>query len=130
MEREIVSHSLLAAATLTLIIGAVHSWLGERRLLGPLLAPARRQGMLASSGFARQVLRFAWHLTTLAWWGMAAMLVALGLGELNNGGRLVLAIIAVTLFLTGAVILVTSRGRHLAWPVFLAAAGLSALPLL
>ena len=125
-----MNNSLLAAATLTLVIGGVHSWLGERRLLGPLLAPAQRAGMLARSEFARQVLRFAWHLTTLAWWGIAAMLVALGLGELNGGGRLVLGIIALTFALTGATILVTSRGRHLAWPVFFAVAGLSASPLL
>ena len=36
------SISLLTAAFLLFAIGIVHSWLGERRLIGPLLAPGRR----------------------------------------------------------------------------------------
>jgi hypothetical protein len=122
---------LIAAAALTLAIGAVHSWLGERRLLGPLLAPGRRQGLLASSGFARRVLRFAWHLTTIAWWGAGAALIALAASPpLDRQGRLALATIAATFLVTGIVTLVVGRGRHLAWPVFLAIAGLAAAPLL
>ena len=121
---------LLAAGILAFAIGVVHSWLGERRVLGPLLAPARRQGILASSAFIRRVLRFAWHLTTLAWWGMGAILAALAFSPLDPQGRIVLVGIGVTFLLTGIVILVTSRGRHLAWPAFLAVAGLSAAPLL
>ena len=123
--------TLLAAALLTFMIGAIHSWLGERRLLGPLLAPERRQGLLASSGFARRTLRFAWHLTTIAWWGIGAALIALAVSPpLDRQGRLVLGTIAATFLVTGIVTLVTSRGRHLAWPVFLAIAGLSVAPLL
>ncbi|MDH3596292.1 MAG: hypothetical protein OEU09_09660 [Rhodospirillales bacterium] len=122
--------ALFVAAILTIGIGAVHSWLGERRLIGPLLSPQRRQGILASSTFARQVLRFAWHLTTLAWWGMGAMLVALVSSPLDGQDRTVLLIIGLTFLLTGTVILIVSRGRHLAWPVFLMIAGLSVVPLL
>lgn len=122
---------LIAAALLIVFIGVVHSWLGERRLLGPLLAPERRQGLLASSAFARQTLRFAWHITTIAWWGIGAALIALALSPpLDRQGRLVLGTIAATFLVTGTVTLVTSRGRHLAWPVFLAIAALSAAPLL
>jgi hypothetical protein len=126
----IMTHTaLLIASILTFAIGAVHSWLGERRLIGPLLAPERRQGILAGS-FGRQILRFAWHLTTIAWWGIGAILAALTLSPMDSQGRLVAAVIGATFFATGAVILVASRGRHLAWPVFLAIAGLSIAPLL
>jgi hypothetical protein len=124
------SMPLFLAAGLTFAIGAVHSWLGERRLLGPLLSPQTRQGVLADSAFARQVIRFAWHVTTIAWWGIGAILMVLAFSPATGGGRLSAAIIAVTFLVTGGVILATSRGRHLAWPVFLAIAGLSAWPLL
>lgn len=124
------SMALVIAAGLTFVIGAAHSWLGERRLIGPLLAPGNRQGMLAKSAFSRGVLRFAWHITTLAWWGMALILAALAQGPIDGSSRRVLAILAGTFALTGAVTLISSRGRHLAWPVFMAIAALTVWPVL
>ena len=124
-----INASLVLAAVLTFGIGVVHSWLGERRLIGPLTAPGKRQGMLAKSVFARQVLRFAWHLTTLAWWGIAAILAVLAMSRIEGAMPTILIIIAVTFFVTGLVTLVSSCGRHLAWLVFFAIAGLSILPL-
>lgn len=123
------SFALVTAAILTIVIGFVHSWLGEVRLIGPLVSADTRQGILAKSAFARGVLRFAWHLTTLAWWGMAAILGVLASAPLAGHDRLVLAVIGLMFLATGAATLITSRGRHLAWPVFLAIAGLSILPL-
>lgn len=119
---------LLVAATLTFGLGAAHSWLGERELIGPLLAPQTRAGLLADSGFARRVLRFAWHLTTVAWWGIAAALAMLALMPIDPQGRVALIAIAATFLATGFLILVTSRGRHLAWPVCFAIAGLALAP--
>ncbi len=121
--------ALSVAAILTFAIGAVHSWAGERRLIGPLLAPERRQALLDKSIFARRVLRFAWHLTTVAWWGIGAMLVALAHTPVDPSGRLVLWIIAATFLINAIVILLTSRGRNLAWPVFIAIAALSIAPI-
>ena len=121
--------SLVVAAILTFGIGVVHSWLGEVRLIGPLTAPGKRQGLLDKSAFARQVLRFAWHLTTLAWWGIAAILALLAMSTIEGEIPTILTIIAVTFFVTGLVTLVSSCGRHLAWLVFFAIAGLSILPL-
>lgn len=117
--------TLLLAAVLAVVLGGVHSWLGERRLIGPLLDPDRREGLLARSAFSRQVLRFAWHLTSVAWWGMGAVLALLAVSPLDTQGRLAVAAVAGTFLVTGAVILITSKGRHLAWPVFVAIAGLS-----
>jgi hypothetical protein len=118
------------AAFLTLAIGLVHSWLGERVLIGPLLAPASRFGLLKESSAARRVLRFAWHLTTLAWWALAAVFLAIAAQPIVGSARQVLAILAVFFLVTGLVVLGSSKGRHLAWPVFLAIAGAAAYPLL
>jgi len=120
-----INPALAFAALLAIVLGIVHSWLGERRLIGPLLAPGSRDGLLARSAFSRSVLRFAWHITSLAWWGMGAVLALLATMPLETQGRLAVAAVAITFFLTGIVILITSRGRHLAWPVFVAIAGLS-----
>jgi hypothetical protein len=122
-----LSTSLLVAAGLTFLVGAAHSWLGERKLIGPLLAPEGRQGLLARS-WARTVLRFAWHLTTIAWWGSAATFAALAGGPLSAQGRLTVELASATFLVTGVIVLVTSRGRHLAWPVFLIIAVAAALP--
>ena len=120
---------LAVAAVLTVFIGLVHSILGEQRLIGPLVAPERRQGILAKSSFSRGVLRFAWHITTLAWWGFAVILAALSMSPLAGHDRLVLAVIAGMFLLSGVMTLIAGRGRHLAWIVFFAIAGLSAMPL-
>ena len=122
--------ALLFAAILTLAIGGAHSYLGERFLIGPLLSPERRQGLLEKGEFARRTLRFAWHLTTIAWWGFAAILIGLALAPAASPVRMVLAVVAATFFATGLSTFASSRGRHLAWPVFLAIAGLSLVPLL
>lgn len=123
-----MSLSLIFAAFLTFVIGAVHSWLGEHRLIGPLLAPDNRHGILAHA-FARLVLRFAWHLTTLAWWGFAAILGILALSPVGGQGRMILLVIAPLFLAMGLFTLTTSRGRHVSWPFFLAIGGLSLVPL-
>ena len=122
--------ALLTAAILTFAIGAAHSWLGEGWLLGPLLDPETRQGLLEKSTFARRVLRFAWHLTTIAWWGFAAVLILLARAPIDASGRAALAGIAGTFLATGLVTCLSSRGRHFAWPIFVTIAGLSIVPLL
>lgn len=120
--------SLLVASILTVGVGLVHSWLGEVRLIGPLVAPGKRLGILEKSAFARGVLRFAWHLTTVAWWGFAAILVVLAQTPVTGQGRIVLMAIALMFAMTGMIALIASRGRHLAWPVFMAIAGLALVP--
>lgn len=119
---------VLALASLAIVtVAATHSILGELKLIGPLVAPATRAGLLAKSEFARQVLRFAWHLTTIAWIALAGELVVVASGwEARRGG---LAVVAIAFLATGLITFAASRGRHLAWPAFLLIAALSAAPL-
>ena len=125
-----MSGSLGLAAVLTVLIGFVHSILGERRLIGPLLAPATRQGMLADSGYFRAILRISWHGISLAWWGFAGVFVVLAASPLTAQGRVVLMISAAMFFITGAVILVACRGRHKAWIAFFIITALTLAPVL
>lgn len=107
-------------------LAVAHSILGERWLIGPLTAPATRSGMLARSGYARLVLRFAWHLTSIAFVGLAAPLAVYAFAPVDWTARLMLRLVAATSIAMGGVTLAISRGRHLAWPFFLGA-GVAAL---
>lgn len=119
---------LLFAAVLAAGVGVAHSWLGEQYLLARLLRRDDLPKLFGADTFTRRTLRFAWHLTTIAWWGFAAVMVALS-GSLPGVpvGRAVLLAISLTFFASAALTCVASRGRHLAWPVFLAIAILTAL---
>lgn len=121
--------ALMSAAALLFLIGVAHSYLGERWLIGPLLAPDDRRGLLEKSEFARQVLRFAWHLTTLAVWGYAALLVALVVRAGVDPTATVSMIVSGVCVLSAVYIFVSAGGRHLAWPVFAIAGCLCLVPL-
>lgn len=112
---------LMIGAVIMTGLAVVHSWLGERRLIGPLLAPEMRAGLLARSRFARRVLRFAWHLTSVAFVALAAPLAVYAFAPVDAPARLALRLIGVGLLTMGVITLASSRGRHLAWPFFMGA---------
>ena len=118
-----MSTALYFAAFLMLAVGVAHSYLGERYLLMRLFRKVDLDAVFGGTAFARRVLRFAWHATSIAWWGFAAIFWLMAAGPVTSRGLGVA--LAVTLFATAAIILVPSRGRHLAWPVFLVAGGIA-----
>ena len=124
VKREVpLAAALYFAAFLALLVGIAHSVLGERYILMRLF---RRDGLpklFGGTEFTTRTLRFAWHVTTIAWWGFAAVLVQLAQGSLTASS--VAFAIGVTFTATGLVTLIASRGRHLAWPVFLAIGGIA-----
>ena len=62
---------LALAAVSTLLTAFAHSYFGEKRLIGPLVAAAN--GVMRSR-LAQQVIRLAWHLTSLLWIAQALVL--------------------------------------------------------
>ena len=114
---------LAAAATLMILLGLAHSVLGERYLLIRLFRRPDLPKLFGGTAFTTRTLRFAWHLTTVIAWGLAA--VVLQVGNLPDAdGRLIALILAVTLLISGLLPLVITRGRHLSWLVLLASGGL------
>ena len=97
----------VAVGILTLI-AALHSVLGEGALLRPLFAKEWDIGIPRFA--AERILRFAWHLTSIAWIGLAVAVVGVPL----------LHAAAIVCVISGAVVFVMLRG-HLAWPLFFAA---------
>jgi hypothetical protein len=115
---------LLIAAVLALAVGLVHSWLGERVLIGPLLATPAAEGPLARRPM-RRVLRNAWHITSVAWAGMGIVLASLAFAPLDASGRRVLVVLGLLFAAQGLFVFATSRGRHVGWPFFAAIGALS-----
>ena len=118
-----MSTALLVAAALLVGIAAAHSILGERYILTRLFRRGPLPRLYGSDWFTRRTLRFAWHLTSVAWLGFAALLAYFAGGAQPGRGR-VLGIVAITLLLTALITAVASHGKHFAWPVFLAIAAL------
>jgi hypothetical protein len=108
----------MIAVLLAFIIGLAHSILGERYILIRLFKRELPR-LFGSDLFTKRTLRFAWHLTTAAWWGMAVILVALALREVDNTSIIVVNIIAITFLVSAVVSFLSSRGRHFSWIVFI-----------
>jgi hypothetical protein len=101
---------LTAAALLVSVIAIAHSWLGERKLA------------VLTAGSTPRVVRAAWHLTSLAWLGIAAMLGLLAREPMTRMTAGILVAIGGLFLLSAALTLLWLRGRHLSWPLFLLAA--------
>jgi len=116
---------LPVAASLAVLIGVAHSYLGERYILQRLF---RRElpKLFGSDWFTKRTLRFAWHLTSVAWWGFAALLFMLPPVGGEGARQTVLWVVVGVFGVSAVAALVGSRGRHLSWVVFLAIALLAA----
>ncbi len=113
---------LTIGAVLAFGIGLAHSYLGERYILIRLFKRGNLPHLFGSDDFTRRTLRFVWHVTTIAWWGLGAVMVVYAAGQIDQPGRAALAVMALTFLVTAAITLVITRGRHLSWVVFLAIA--------
>jgi hypothetical protein len=108
----------LLAAVLALGVGAAHSFLGEKYILIRLFRRSDLPKLFGGTDFTVRTLRFAWHLTSVAWWGAAVLLFLLGQGPISSAA--VSGVLAAVFLVSAAIAFVISRGRHLVWPVFLA----------
>ncbi|TMH42572.1 MAG: hypothetical protein E6H54_13740 [Betaproteobacteria bacterium] len=108
----------LWAAALAVALGGAHSFLGEKYILIRLFRRRDLPQLFGGTEFTIRTLRFAWHLTSVAWWGAAALLFLLAQGPLSSAA--VSGVLAAVFLVSAAITFIVSRGRHLAWPVLLA----------
>jgi len=113
---------LITGAILALLIAAAHSYLGERFILSRLLRRTELPPLFGNESFTRQTLRFAWHLTSIAWVGMAVVMISFSLDEPHRSRSIALIAICLTFGVNAVVTFCATRGRHLAWIVFIAIA--------
>lgn len=109
------SFVLLVGAILTFATGLAHSYLGERYILIRLFRQPLPK-LFGDDKFTKQTLRFAWHLTSIAWFGLGAVLFLLYLGDLSRSN--LLNVIGTTFAITALTALLASRGKHISWVFF------------
>jgi hypothetical protein len=109
--------ALNIAAILAVIVGIAHSYLGERYILIRLFRFGGLPKLYGGTEFTIRTLRFAWHITTIAWWGFAAIITQLAHGTISTSS--VAFAIGITFVATGVVTLVISKTKHFAWPIFM-----------
>lgn len=111
--------ALYIAALLLVGIGVAHSVLGERYVLRRLERLENLPRLtLGGKELMAQVLRFAWHLTSVAWFGLAGILVIMAHNILSNEN--VAMVVAITFLISALASGIPSRGRHYSWIMFLA----------
>ena len=110
---------LIIGAILVVLIGAAHSYLGEQYILGRLFCRSDLPQLFGSDTFTKQTLRFAWHLTTIAWIGLASVILIGVVVPSSDQLSTILKAISITFFISSVVTLAASKGRHFAWIVFL-----------
>lgn len=108
---------LILAAVLLFVTGIAHSWLGERYILIRLFKRDGLPKLFGSTAFTAGTLRFVWHLTTVAWWGLAWLILIAADGAVSRDQ--VLGVIGVVALVSAAFPLYFTRGKHLSWLVFL-----------
>lgn len=111
------------AAALAFGVGLAHSLLGERYIVSRLLRRDNLPRLFGSDAFTKQTLRFAWHLTSVAWWGFGAILLVLAFG--GDVATSIAQVIVVTFVASAAMTAAGSGFRHPAWIVFVGIAALA-----
>ncbi len=113
---------LAVAAGLAFLCGALHSVLGERLILGRLSAEVLPP-VLGSTDFTKRILRLMWHGISIAWWGIAGVLIVVAsLADLDPTTTRIAAIIAITFLASSVLSFLHTRGKHFSWGLFLAIA--------
>jgi len=104
---------LAVASALLVLCGLAHSYLGERYLLIRLFKRENLPHLFGGDRFTKGTLRFAWHITSFAWFGFA---VLLSLPEAHSAAMLYT--VAVVFGASALLAAYYTRGRHLSWVVF------------
>ena len=110
-------------ALILFVIGLVHSYLGERYILIRLFKRENLPILFGGTEFTKNTLRFAWHITTVAWWGFAAILIHLAGNDISPA--FIGNVIGVTFFIHFLIALLGSKSKHISWVFFLLVAALS-----
>jgi hypothetical protein len=110
--------ALLAAAVGTVLVGSIHSVVGERRIFRRAsggVAGAQDSGTL-ELGRYRGILRASWHITTFLGFGMAAVMLHLALVPAEAPLALALRLgLLVPIAASAAAVFWWTRGRHPGW---------------
>ena len=99
-----------------LTAAVIHSVLGERLFIRPIQPQMTWPGGRNAADLSRQIVRLAWHVTSLMWAGFGALFIAplLGFRGVTAVYAIAAAIFGVAFVMTGPM----TAWRHRGWPVF------------
>ncbi len=109
---------LILAAALLFAVGLMHSVIGGKRLINPILRRTDLPIILGSVENTRLTLWVGWHLLSLFWWGQAVVLIVVEVAP-NLAVSAMLLTLSACSALAGALALILSRGKHKSWMMFL-----------
>lgn len=109
---------LTTAGAILMFIALIHSVLGEKGLIGPVLRDL--PPLEIPRWAAARILRFAWHLTSVTWVICGILLMG------ASAGDPVALWLGIMMLACGAIIVWRLPG-HLAWPFFATGGGLALL---
>lgn len=119
---------LFAAGIVAIVVGVVHSVLGEllifRKLRIGALVPSQPAPPLESRNI--RILWATWHVTSVFGFGLAAILLALA-GRMPGSDSFAIRAIVLVFLGGAALVLVATRGRHPGWIGLLVVAALAHL---
>ncbi|MEO9469335.1 hypothetical protein [Parasphingorhabdus sp.] len=116
---------LYIAAGLALVTILVHSIVGEKRLITPLV---NSDHGVMEADLAKQVVRFAWHFTSII--GLIAVYILFDAArDFAAADTALLSITGGAFLIAGIYDAIATRGKHIGWPLLAAAGFLTILTL-
>ncbi len=120
MESSSVNEYFLISGVLAIILGVVHSTLGELLVFQHLC----KSGVFSDNGATKlkerhlRSLRSTWHLVTLLGWGFGAILLVLSLPAIQDEiHKHVSQVVSITFLICAIFWLFGTKGKHPAWVV-------------
>jgi len=108
------------SALILIICGVLHSYLGEKFILIRLFKRKNLPHLYGSDTFTQGTLRFAWHITSLSWFGFAALLLMY-----NDKQLPLLYVVSIVFFLSALCSAFFTKLKHFSWWLFLSVSVLS-----
>jgi len=109
---------ILIAAVLLICVGLMHSVVGHKKLIAPLIKRDDLPIILGSLQNTKLTILVGWHITTLFWWVIAFALIWLRFDPVHLPQALLSATSAACA-VSGLAALILSKGKHLSWVFFL-----------
>ncbi|QTD56372.1 hypothetical protein [Parasphingorhabdus cellanae] len=117
---------LTIAAILALATVLVHSIVGEKRLIGPLVTAG--DGVMQED-LAKQVIRFAWHFTSIL--GLIAVyILAMAAYDFAAADVTLLAVTGSAFLIAGIYDAIVTKVKHIGWPMLAAVGALTLFAIL
>jgi len=107
------------AFVFTVLVGLLHSILGEKYIITPLQHRENLPRIFGSDLLTKHTLRFAWHLTTVAWFSLASFMLMLAFQK-TISVHFTVSVLFATFAVSFLISLTISRGKHFSWVLLLA----------